>query len=204
MTPRRLEPVHLDEELVEQLLAFVVPAAQAGAAMAADGVDFVEKTMQARSSCPARTDRARATRRRRRNISTKSEPRIEKNGTLAARPNARARSVLPVLEGHQQDALGIRRALLEFLRLFQEFYDFLELSFARRRCESLNVTFFCELDDSSPCSCRTTAPCCRRSAFAAEEDPETDHQQQRAPRNTAKTPTGWRSVLRLDDDAATR
>ena len=39
----RLEPVHLDEELVERLLALVVTAAHAGAAVAADGVDLVHE-----------------------------------------------------------------------------------------------------------------------------------------------------------------
>ena len=37
------EAVHLAEDLVERLLAFVVSAADAGAAMAADGVDFVDE-----------------------------------------------------------------------------------------------------------------------------------------------------------------
>ena len=39
----RLEAVHLDQELVERLLALVVPAAQACAAMASDGVDLVDE-----------------------------------------------------------------------------------------------------------------------------------------------------------------
>ena len=38
-----LETVHLDQQLVERLLALVVTAAQAGAAMAADRVDFVDE-----------------------------------------------------------------------------------------------------------------------------------------------------------------
>src|SRR5204862_6246155 len=38
-----LEAVHLDEELVERLLAFVVSAAEARAAVTADGVDFVDE-----------------------------------------------------------------------------------------------------------------------------------------------------------------
>ncbi len=38
-----LEAVHLDQQLVQRLLALVVAAAQAGAAMAADGVDFVDE-----------------------------------------------------------------------------------------------------------------------------------------------------------------
>jgi hypothetical protein len=44
MTPEvGLEAVHLDQHLVEGLLALVVAAAQAGAAMAADRVDFVDE-----------------------------------------------------------------------------------------------------------------------------------------------------------------
>jgi hypothetical protein len=39
----RLETVHLDQELVERLLALVIAAAEAGAAMAADRVDFVDE-----------------------------------------------------------------------------------------------------------------------------------------------------------------
>src|SRR4030095_15231431 len=39
----RFEPVHLDEELVEGLLALVVPAAEPGPAVAADGVDLVDE-----------------------------------------------------------------------------------------------------------------------------------------------------------------
>ena len=38
-----LEAVHLDEQLIERLLALVVTAAQAGAAVAADRVDFVDE-----------------------------------------------------------------------------------------------------------------------------------------------------------------
>ena len=38
-----VEPVHFHEELVEGLLALVVPAAQAGAALAAHGVDLIDK-----------------------------------------------------------------------------------------------------------------------------------------------------------------
>ena len=38
-----LEAVHLHQQLVERLLALVVTAAQAGAAVAADGVDLVDE-----------------------------------------------------------------------------------------------------------------------------------------------------------------
>ncbi len=38
-----LEAVHLDEQLVERLLALVVTTAEAGAAVATDGVDLVDE-----------------------------------------------------------------------------------------------------------------------------------------------------------------
>src|SRR6185437_11391365 len=37
------ESVHLDEQLVQGLLAFVVAASDTGAAMAADGIEFVDE-----------------------------------------------------------------------------------------------------------------------------------------------------------------
>ena len=40
---RRVKAVHLDQQLVEGLFAFVVTTAQASATMAADGVDFVDE-----------------------------------------------------------------------------------------------------------------------------------------------------------------
>ena len=39
----RLEAVHLDQELVQRLLALVVTAAEAGTTMATDGVDLVDE-----------------------------------------------------------------------------------------------------------------------------------------------------------------
>jgi hypothetical protein len=39
----RLEAVHLDEQLVEGLLALIVPAAEARAAVTADSVDFIDE-----------------------------------------------------------------------------------------------------------------------------------------------------------------
>src|SRR5205807_409243 len=39
----RFEAVHLDEQLIQRLLALVVSAAEAGAAMASDGVNLVDE-----------------------------------------------------------------------------------------------------------------------------------------------------------------
>ena len=87
-----LEAVHLDQQLVERLLALVVTAAQAGAAVAADGVDLVhEDDARARSAWPARTDRARA-RRRRRRTSRRSRSRRSRRTARPPRPRQRARA----------------------------------------------------------------------------------------------------------------
>jgi hypothetical protein len=73
----RVEAVHLDEHLVEGLLALVVPAAHAGAAVAADGVDLVDEDDRGGVLLGlvnrSRTRLAPTPT----NISTKSEPEIE-------------------------------------------------------------------------------------------------------------------------------
>ena len=108
MTPAvDVEAVHLDEQLVEGLLALVVAAAEAGAAVAADGVDLVDEhdrgALALACSNRSRTRLAPTPT----NISTKSEPEIEKNGTPASPATARASSVLPVPGGpYEQHALG--------------------------------------------------------------------------------------------------
>ena len=65
------------------------------------------------------------------NISTKSEPEMEKNGTLASPATARASRVLPVPGGPTSNTpFGNASAqLLELLRLAQEFDDLLQLFF---------------------------------------------------------------------------
>ena len=79
-----LEAVHLGEHLVEGLLSFVVSAAEASAAFAADGVDLVDEDDRLPHL------RADSNRSRTRlaptptNISMKSEPVTERNGTPAS------------------------------------------------------------------------------------------------------------------------
>ena len=61
----RAEAVHFAEDLIERLLAFIVPAAQARAALPADGVDFVDEQDGRRGwPGPFGTGRARGRRRR--------------------------------------------------------------------------------------------------------------------------------------------
>ena len=95
-----LEAVHLDQQLIEGLLALVVAAAEAGAAMTADRVDLVDEDDAGRVLLALLEHVAHArlaptpT-----NISTKSEPEMVKNGTLASPAMARASRVLPVPGG---------------------------------------------------------------------------------------------------------
>ena len=172
MTPSfDLEAVHLDEQLVQRLLALVVAAAEAGAAMAADGVNLVDEDDAGRvllallEQVAHAADAPTPT-----NISTKSEPVIEKNGTPASPAMARASSVLPVPGGPiSSTPLGMRPpSFWNFCGSRRNSMISWSSSFASSMpATSLNVTFFCGWTTASPCSCRTTAPCCRRSASGA-------------------------------------
>src|SRR3954467_4087703 len=85
------------------------------------------------------------------NISTKSEPLIEKNGTLASPATARASSVLPVPGGPiNRTPLGMRPpSFWNFCGSFRNSMISCSSSFASSTpATSLNVTFFCELDES--------------------------------------------------------
>ena len=127
----RLEPVHLDEQLVERLLAFVMPAAEARAAVTADRVDLVdeddarrvllallEEVAHARGAdADEHLDKVRTADREERDV------RFTRDG---ARQERLAGSRGP----HQEHALRDAAAeLLELLRLFEELDDFLELFF---------------------------------------------------------------------------
>ena len=95
-----VEAVHLDQQLVERLLALLVAAADPSAALAADRVDLVDeddagRVLLARCLNRSRTRLAPTPT----NISTNSEPEIEKNGTPASPATALEISVLPVPGG---------------------------------------------------------------------------------------------------------
>ncbi len=125
----RLEAVHLHEELVEGLLALVVPAAEAGAAVAADGVDFVdeddaggvllallEEVADARGAdADEHLDEVRAADREEGNVGFAGDGAGEER--LAGARGA-----------HEEHALRDAAAqLLELLRFLEELDDFLEL-----------------------------------------------------------------------------
>jgi hypothetical protein len=94
-----LEAIHLDQQLVEGLLALVMTAAQTGATVAADRIDLVDEDDAGRlllGLLEHVTHRLAPTPT---NISTKSEPEMVKNGTLASPAMALASRVLPVPGG---------------------------------------------------------------------------------------------------------
>jgi len=93
------EAVHLDQQLVERLFTLVIAAAKARTAMAADRVDFVDEDDAGRVLLGLLEHVAHAAGADATNISTKSEPEIVKNGTLASPATARAINVLPVPGG---------------------------------------------------------------------------------------------------------
>ena len=124
-----LEAVHLDEQLVERLLALVVPAAEAGAAVAADGVDLVheddagrvllgllEEVAHARGAdADEHLDEVRA------------RDREERHARLAG-DRAREQRLAGARRAVEQHALGDARAeRLELLRVLEELLDLVEL-----------------------------------------------------------------------------
>ena len=125
----RLEAVHLDEQLVERLLALVVAAAEAGAAVAPDGVDLVheddagavllgllEQVAHARGAdADEHLDEVRA------------GDREERHARLAgdgAREQRLAGARRPVQQHARRDARAER---LELLRVLEEFLDLVQL-----------------------------------------------------------------------------
>src|SRR3954464_15469776 len=126
---RHREAVHLDEQLVERLLALVVTAAHAGAAMAADGVDLVheddagavllglleEVAHAAGADADEHLDEVRAGDREERHAGLAGDGAGEQRLAGAGRPE-------------EQHALRDARAeRLEFLRVLEELLDLVQL-----------------------------------------------------------------------------
>ena len=93
MTPSlRLEAVHLDEQLVQRLLALVVAAAEAGAAVTADGVDLVDEDDAGRVLLALLEQVAHARWRRRRRTSRRSPSRRSRRTARSPRRRWRGRA----------------------------------------------------------------------------------------------------------------
>src|SRR5262249_33846676 len=124
----RLEPVHLDEQLIERLLALVVPAAEAGAAVTADRVDLVEEHDARRVLLALLEEIADA--RRADADEHLDEVRTadrEERHVRFARDRARQQRLAGSGRSHQEHALRNASAeLLELLRLLEKLDDLLQ------------------------------------------------------------------------------
>ena len=121
-----IEAVHLDEQLVERLLALVVTAAQARAALAADRVDLVDEDDARRALLRLFEEIAHAAR-------ADADEHLDEIGTRDreerharfARDRARQQRLTGTRRTEQQHALGNARAeRLKLLRKLQELDDF--------------------------------------------------------------------------------
>ena len=125
----RLEPVHLDEQLVQRLLALVVTAAEARAAMTADRIDLVDEH-DARSVLLALLEQVAHARRADADEhldEVRSADREERHVRFA-RDGAREQRLAGSRRAHQQDAFRNAAAeLLKLLRFLEELDDFLQL-----------------------------------------------------------------------------
>ena len=200
----RFEAVHLDEQLVQRLLAFVVTAAEAGAAMTADRVDLVDeddagRVLLALLEQVADARRADADE----HLDEVGAADREERHVRFAGDRAREQRLAGSRRAHQQHALRNAAAeLLELLRLLEELDDLLELA----------LRFFHAGDVAERHlllrgrgQLRLALAERQRLVAAAlhlahEEDPEADQQQDRRPRQQQRGPRRRGRLLRLDDD----
>jgi hypothetical protein len=123
------EAVHLDQQLVQRLLALVIAAAEAGAAMAADRVDFVDEDDAGRVLLGLLEHVAHA-------AGADADEHLDEVGARDgeerhvgfAGDRAREQRLAGAGRADQQHALGESSAeALEFLRVAQEFDDLLQV-----------------------------------------------------------------------------
>src|SRR4051794_20397249 len=124
-----LEAVHLDEQLVERLLALVVTAAEPRAAVASDGVDLVHEDDAGRVLLGLLEEvaHARGAHADEHLDEVRAGDREERHAGLA-RDGARQQRLAGARRPVEQHALGDPRAeRLELLRVLQELLDLVEL-----------------------------------------------------------------------------
>src|SRR5436309_3645156 len=205
----RLEAVHLDEQLVECLLALVVAAAEAGAAMAADGVDLIDEDDAGRVLLSLLEEIAHAGR-------THADEHLhevgardgEERNPRLARDGAREQGLARAGGAHQEHALGDASAELgELLRILEESDDLLELLFrlvdaGDVREGDLVVVLGEQLRLALAEAHRLAAA---RLELAHEEDEEDAEDAERHPGDEELRPERLRVLLlQLDDDALLR
>ena len=180
-----LEAVHLDQQLVQGLLALVVAAAQAGAAMAADGVDFVDeddagRVLLALFEHVADAGRADADE----HLDEVGARNGEERHIGFAGDGAGEQGLAGARRADQQHALGNFAAqALEFLRVLEEFDDLLKLLLGLVDTGDILEGHPTGLfgQQAGPALAEPHGLSPGRLHLAHEEDPHADHQQHREP-----------------------
>src|SRR5579864_7501688 len=202
----RLEPVHLDEELVQRLLPLVVPAAEARAAMAADRIDFVDED-DARGVLLALFEEVAHARRADTDEhldEIRSADREERHVGFAGN---RARQQRLARAGGSDEEHPLRNTAaepLELLRLTQELDDLLEL-LLRLVCAGDVL----ERDLFLRGRRELRAALAERQGLVPaalhlphDENPEADHQEDRRPVQQDRRPGARALGLRVNRDGA--
>ena len=203
-----LEAVHLDEQLVQRLLALVVTAAHAGAAMAADGVDLVdEDDAGARllglleqvahaggADADEHLDEVRAGDREERHAGLACGRPREQRLTGAGRPV-------------EQDALRNPRAeRLELLRVLEELLDLVQLLDRLVRPGDVLVRDLGRVGRHPLGAALAEAHHLRAAALhlVHQEDPEADEEQDRQQPGEERDPRRGAGALRVELDVVRR
>src|SRR5205823_5826686 len=187
---------HLDQQLIQRLLTLVVPAAEAGATMTADRVDFIDED-DARRVLLALFEQVAHTRR------ADADKHLDEVGTADreeghirfARDRPRQQRLAGPRRPHQQHALrNTATELLELLRLAEKLDDFLEL--VLRLVDARDVL---ERHLLLRARRELRLALAERQRFVAaalhlphEEDPEADHQENWRPRIEQRRPRARR------------
>ena len=183
-----VEAVHLDEHLVEGLLAFVIAAAEACAALAADRIDFVNEDDAglvllgglehvAHAGCAHADEHFNEVR---------TGDREERHARLAGDRLGEERLAGARRSDEQQAARNAAAETLEALGFAKEVHDFLNvflgLVAARDVAEAHLVAFLVKLAGLRLAEAERSATAARTALHAAhEEDPHADEKDHREP-----------------------
>ena len=181
-----LEAVHLDQHLVQRLLAFVVAAAEAGAAMPADRVDFVDEDDAGGVLLALLEHVAHA-------AGADAHEHLDEVGTRdgeerhvrLAGDGARQQRLAGAGRADQQHALGdLAAQALEFLRVLQELDDLLQLALRLVDAGDVVERHAALLlgQHARARFAEAHGAAAARLHLAHEEHPDADQQQHREPR----------------------
>ena len=174
-----LEAVHFHQQLVERLFAFIVPAAQACATLAAHGIDFIDENDRRRRALGLIEQIAHAARAHaHKHLHKIRTGNREEGHARFARNRAGQQRFARARRAHQKYALGNARAHLgEPIRRLQEFHNFLQLValFIRARhileCDAV----FGRIGQTGPALGKIHYALAAAGLLAHQEEPECQH-----------------------------